>query len=408
MTHTSLTHSPLAHSWLNGPSLGGPLSGRGTSSRAPGSRGRPHRGRIAGGRLPQARGPITQRLFDALRGAPRELGWTADAGSASPDDLHLALYCTYELHYGGLPGVHPDWEWEPSLLGAIRPLERRLEAELRAAVGPLGTGPAGVADELWRLAGGDGGPSLSAWVAERATLTHVRELAVHRSAYQLKEADPHTWAIPRLTGSAKAVLVAIQADEYGNGSGPDMHASLFADTMDSLGLDPTANAYLDQLPAATLATTNVITLFGLHRRLRGALVGHLALFEMTSIGPMARYARGLERLGIPPSGRRFYDVHVEADQVHQHLAVDGMVGGLLAQEPELAADIVFGARALRSVEADFSTHLLASWQAGRTSLRAGAHRAARGSPPGRLAGLGGDPTVLVQPGPQHGADPVTP
>jgi len=36
-------------------------------------------------------------------------------------------------------------------------------------------------------------------------------------------------------------------------------------------------------------------MFGLHRRFRGALVGHLAIFEMTSIGPMGRYATGLRR-----------------------------------------------------------------------------------------------------------------
>src|SRR3712207_8445227 len=38
-----------------------------------------------------------------------------------------------------------------------------------------------------------------------------------RSIYTLKEADPHSWAIPRLTGRAKAALVEIQSDEYGEG-----------------------------------------------------------------------------------------------------------------------------------------------------------------------------------------------
>ena len=33
---------------------------------------------------------------------------------------------------------------------------------------------------------------------------------MHRSAYQLKEADPHTWAIPRLSGSVKAALVEVE------------------------------------------------------------------------------------------------------------------------------------------------------------------------------------------------------
>ena len=55
--------------------------------------------------------------------------------------------------------------------------------------------------------------------------------------------------------------------------------------MDAVGLDATYGAYLDQIPGVTLATVNLMSLFGLHRRLRGAIVGHLALFEMTSSVP---------------------------------------------------------------------------------------------------------------------------
>ena len=64
---------------------------------------------------------------------------------------------------------------------------------------------------------GTSGFSLSGWLLQHGTRFHARELAIHRSGYQLKEADPHTWAIPRLTGRAKAAMVMIQADEYGGG-----------------------------------------------------------------------------------------------------------------------------------------------------------------------------------------------
>ena len=93
----------------------------------------------------------------------------------------------------------------------------------------------------------------------------------------------------------------MQADEYGNGDPAGMHAALFGDTMECLGLDRHPNAYLAAIPRVTLVTTNLISMLGLHRRLRGALLGHVALFEMTSIGPMARYDAVLRRLG-PPIG----------------------------------------------------------------------------------------------------------
>ena len=335
----------------------------------------------SGAPLPAPRGPLTDRLFDRLRGPVRELAVPAGAvaaelpglpgaEAAGEDELHLALYCLYELHYRGFPDVDPDWEWEPSVLALRRRLERRFESHLRALAGdPAAVAPGRVVDELWAMATGGDGPSLSKWVAGQATVDHVRELFEHRSAYQLKEADPHTWAIPRLAGPAKAVMATIQYDEYGAGRADAMHSALFARTMADVGLDPTPNRYLDDLPGWTLATTNLMSLFGLHRRWRGALVGHLALFEMTSTGPTARYSDALRRLGFGPAARRFFDVHVVADEEHQYLATDGMVAGLMGDEPALAGDVLFGARCLTAVECRFTAEVLGAWQAGRSSLR---------------------------------------
>ena len=250
-------------------------------------------------------------------------------------------------------------------------LEQATEAGITAAVGTVpveGT----VEDLLWALAGGRAttpSPSLSAFIEECGTVEQVRELAVHRSAYQLKEADPHTWGIPRLAGGPKAAMVEIQADEYGKGVASEMHCSLFADTMDELGLDSRYGAYLDRLPGRTLATVNLITMFGLHRRLRAALVGHLAIFEMTSVVPMSRYARALARLDFGPRARRFYDVHVEADQHHQIVAARDLAGRLAEDEPALKAGILFGARAVMEVERRFSEDVLRAWALGRSSLR---------------------------------------
>jgi hypothetical protein len=288
---------------------------------------------------------------------------------ASPDreDATLALYVLYELHYRGFAGVDDHWEWEPSLLRERARLERAFERELRAAISVPDIEPAAVPDELQRLTAGQG-PSLSRWFHEHASLREMREFAIHRSAYQLKEADPHTWAIPRLSGRPKAALVEIQHGEYGDGRDQLMHSTLFANTMRALGLNPAYGAYLDCIPAVTLATVNLVSFFGLHRRWRGALVGHLALFEMCSVLPMGRYADTLRRLGVA-GGATFYDAHVEADVAHEQIALHDMAGALARDEPALARDIIFGARALETLEARFSEHLLNAWSAGRSSLR---------------------------------------
>ena len=138
--------------------------------------------------------------------------------------------------------------------------------------------------------------------------------------------------------------------------------------MTALGLDPIYGAYLDRLPAATLATVNLASMFGLHRRWRAALVGHLAVFEMTSVEPMGRYSRALARLGVGPEGRRFYDVHVAADARHGVIALERMVAGLVEAEPAMGADLLFGAAAVLMVEDHFARHLLDAWSADRSSL----------------------------------------
>src|SRR5205085_12204951 len=98
---------------------------------------------------------------------------------------------------------------------------------------------------LRAIADEDDGPSLSRHLETRGTLDQYREFLVQRSAYQLKEADPHSWATPRLAGAPKGALVEVQADEYGGGAPERLHAHLFGQAMSALGLDQTYGAYLD-------------------------------------------------------------------------------------------------------------------------------------------------------------------
>jgi hypothetical protein len=325
-------------------------------------------------RLPDSRGEVSRALLDALAQDPHTLKAARAPFPADPladEDLQLALYLCYELHYRGLPGVSDEWEWEPSLLALRRQLEARFEAGLLDVLGvPAGSVAAEEMDVALReVEAADEAPSLSRHLERHGTHDEMLEFVVHRSAYQLKEADPHSWALPRLYGPPKAALVQIQADEYGGGVADRIHAQLFADTMDALGLDARYGAYVDHLPAVTLATVNLMSLFGLHRRWRGAIVGHLALFEMESSIPNRRYASGLRRLGCGERATAFFDEHVMADAIHESVAAVDLAGGLARQQPELARDILWGAAALVELDARVARHTLAAWELGISSLR---------------------------------------
>jgi hypothetical protein len=328
-------------------------------------------------RLPDPRGPLSSALLGDLAAGTLSETAVGLAGSApgtdpadvlTDDDLQLTLAICYELHYRGLDGIPDSWEWDPALLRLRAGLEERHLTGLRTAVGPVHATDAPIDRQLATLVAADDGPSLSTYLARHGSLAQWREYLALRSVYHLKEGDPHTFAIPRLTGRTKAAMVEIQADEYGGGSARRMHSELFAGLLRHLDLDATYGALWAGAPAIAFASVNTMSLFGLHRRWRAAAVGHLTAVEMTSSEPSRRYAAGLRRLGFGDATTVFYDEHVEADAVHEQIASVDMCGALVAEEPELADDVLFGAACALALDGVTATYLLGVWEQGRSAL----------------------------------------
>ena len=77
--------------------------------------------------LPAPRGPISRQVLACLTAPPHAVAPAPPGPGTDPladEDLNLALYALYELHYRGFEGVDESWEWEPSLL-ALRALTSR-------------------------------------------------------------------------------------------------------------------------------------------------------------------------------------------------------------------------------------------------------------------------------------------
>jgi hypothetical protein len=331
--------------------------------------------------LPPARGPLSAAVLEALRSGD-ELGAVDTVPDDTvPDDVYgedaqLALYCLYELHYRGFAGVEPEREWDPALLAVRRDLERAFLARLRAdapvddvrdAADPRAAVDAELAGLLTEPTDADG-TGVSHHLMREGEPWQFREYLAHRSVYHLKEADPQAWVIPRLHGPAKAALVTVEHDEYGSGDPERVHARLFAGMLAAAGLDDGYGAYLDRAPAETLAEVNLMSLFGLHRALRGALVGQFATVELTSSPGSDRLVKAIDRMGYAPHVAEFYAEHVEADAVHEQLVRRGVVRPLLADEPGLAADVVFGVRASSVLAERWEERVLRAWRRGATSL----------------------------------------
>jgi hypothetical protein len=310
-------------------------------------------------------------LIDRLAGA-HDGDRTIEVGPScrpfSDDDLQLALWVAYELQYRGFDNVDPDRQWDPGIIAFRTQLERPwidwLEADCR-----VHPSDQPVAEQLRAVIDADDGPRLAPYLRRHATKEQFRQFVLNRSVYQLKEADPHSFAIPRLDGAAQAALGEIEADEYGGGRLERMHSELFRTTMRWLELDDSYGHYVPAVPAVTLAVSNVMSLFAVHRRWTGALLGHLAALEMTSTLPNRQYAAAAARLGASAEQARYFTEHVEADAVHEQIAAHDLCGSYVQQHPDAHGDVLFGARCSLAVDNLFAERLLTEWKAPARHLR---------------------------------------
>jgi hypothetical protein len=293
---------------------------------------------------------------------PRPVEVGATTSPYADDDLQLALWIAYELYYRGFDDVDPERQWDPEIVAfrsnMERPWSEWLEANCR--VTPSNQP---VATQLRTLIDAADGPRLAPYLRRHATREQFREFVLNRSVYQLKEADPHSFGIPRLDGAAKAALVEIEADEYGGGRRERMHSELFRTTMRWLGLDDAYGRYVPDVPAVTLAVSNVMSLFALHSRWTAALLGHLAALEMTSTLPNRQYATGAVRLGASEDQARYFTEHVEADAVHEQIAAHDLCGSYVQEHPDAIGDVLFGARCALTLDDLSADHLLTKWNA---------------------------------------------
>ncbi|SER27837.1 iron-containing redox enzyme family protein [Lentzea albida] len=316
--------------------------------------------------LPSPRGPLSEQVVAALSGDPdgRPIAFTA----ADPygEDLTIALHTLYELHYCGFDGVNPEWEWDPELLRLRAQAERVFLDALRSDVDGGDDLDAELGALLVEHVPGNG---VSHHLRDHGTWEQMCEYFAHRSVYHHKEADPHAWVIPRLRGRAKAALVAVEFDEFGGGKADRMHSRLYADLLDGAGMSSDYLHYLDDVPAPAIAIVNMMSLFGLHRSLRGALVGHFAAAEITTAPSAQRMAQALTRLEADPRCVEFFTEHIEADAVHEQIMRNDVIGSLLEQEPGLRGDVVFGIQATEHLESRLANHLLSAWSADESSLR---------------------------------------
>jgi hypothetical protein len=312
----------------------------------------------------------------ALAGAARELSHAA-FGEADPAALDTAHRALYHLAAQGTwsPIDAPRFNEHDLTLAAVRlELERGFEASLQRHELPEEP-PAGESFGPWlqdlALQRDIGLPpsGMAGFYRERATLEQMKEIVAQRSLFFLSEPDPWAMVIPSLRGEAKAGLLDVLLDEYGWGRHDHMHSTVYENLMTALGLDTGFDAYLDRTAWQFLAVLNYQWMLARHRRLCRRMYGYIYLVEADSPDSMRDYLAAWDRLGIQDEAvRKFYDLHVTADEGHQQVALEEMIMPVVKAEPGAAADIARGVLEGRVLHHAFSTHLASCFAAGRSSF----------------------------------------
>jgi hypothetical protein len=311
---------------------------------------------------PKPRGRLSMRLHAALLEDPDSL--PAELPDDGAEDRAISLWMLHALHHRGFDDVDDRAERSPALLALRRDLEDELEARLRERWAEVTERPdsGDVGQDLFDLCEAHDGASVAQWVKADAGAEQVRELLRLKAVYHLHEADPVTWVVPSLPVRAKAALMELQYDEYGAGDPNRLHHHLFARGLEEAGLEADYGRYVDEATLEVLEQDNVVRMFGLQRRLRGAAMGHLAAFEVTSSVPSRRIAQGLGRLDLGDALVDYYREHVEADAVHDQLAARAICATLVEDEPALREDVMFGAWTCLDLEDRFARTALQGWE----------------------------------------------
>lgn len=316
-------------------------------------------------RLPRPRGPLSGVVSAMLaQGSPRTVEVPGRPDTVHDEDAQLALWMLYELAYRGFDGVPDSLEWDPDLIRIRGRLEALLEDEVRLATRELVESVADVVDpaeQVLAMVERADCVSLSTFLRREATRDQVLEYLRERSVQQLKESDPQSFVLPRITGAAKVALAELQYDEYGAGDPARLHQHLYAEALRSAGLDPAYGAYIDEVSSVSLASANLMSLLCLNRRLRGAAAGHFAAFEASSSVPSRRVASAIERVGLGPTVAAYFHEHVEADAVHEQIAARDLCGALVAEQPDLRQDVLFGAATALHLDALSAEDLMSRW-----------------------------------------------
>ncbi|BBF70694.1 hypothetical protein SBA_ch1_28940 [Sphingomonas bisphenolicum] len=177
------------------------------------------------------------------------------------------------------------------------------------------------------------------WLADEASRDELRWFLSQETAGEAGFDDLVALTQVKLPARAKLELARNYWDEMGRGNPKGMHGPMLGQLVDILDLD----TRIENTVWESLALANAMTAMASLRAYAWHSVGALGVIELTAPDRSAHTARGLRRIGLSGSERRYFDLHAVLDVKHSRDWNDEAIRPLVAEDPRRATAMAEGA-----------------------------------------------------------------
>ncbi|HUD95063.1 iron-containing redox enzyme family protein [Sphingobium sp.] len=177
------------------------------------------------------------------------------------------------------------------------------------------------------------------WLADQASRDELRWFLSQEAAGEAGFDDLVAMTQIKLPPQAKLELARNYWDEMGRGNAKGMHGPMLGQLVDILDLD----TCIENTVWESLALANAMTAMASSRFYAWHSVGALGVIELTAPDRSAHTARGLRRIGLSGSERRYFDLHAVLDVKHSRDWNDEAIRPLVAQDRRRATAMAEGA-----------------------------------------------------------------
>lgn len=152
------------------------------------------------------------------------------------------------------------------------------------------------------------------YLRDRASREDLRTYVIQESVVDGRFDDLLAMMQVGTTGAAKMEIARNFWDEMGNGDPAQVHTHLFELIYE--GFDISAADLEQALSAQSLLSGNLTVLVCRYRRLYPEAVGFLGMTEWFAPDRFVHVVRAWERLGLPPTGIKYHQLHITVDSLH--------------------------------------------------------------------------------------------